>query len=243
MAPHVLPHYSLGRGKWARVCLWRPSQCRRWVALGTPPIQKWPCMRNTNNQGPRRCPSDPVGHGTTASVHRDLTSNQIFQKLEIYIIIARNIHYLLWNRGARRSLHNTYQIFLAPCIRCTDYLCDSSCLTHLPLDKMAAIFQTTSSNAFSWMKMYEFRVKISIKFVPKGPINNIPALLQIMAWRRTDNKPLSEPLIVSILAHISVTRPQWVNWHNCTFCSVTTPDDFTLYVAYLLWHHRCMISR
>ena len=25
-------------------------------------------------------------------------------------------------------------------------------------------------------------IKISLKFVPKGPINNIPALVQIMAW-------------------------------------------------------------
>ena len=28
-------------------------------------------------------------------------------------------------------------------------------------------------------------VKISLKYVPKGPINNIPALVQIMAWRRS----------------------------------------------------------
>ena len=28
-------------------------------------------------------------------------------------------------------------------------------------------------------------IQISPKFVPKGPINNIPALVQIMAWRRT----------------------------------------------------------
>ena len=37
-------------------------------------------------------------------------------------------------------------------------------------------------------------IKISLKFVPKGPINNIPALVQIMAWRRTGDKPLSEPM-------------------------------------------------
>ena len=38
-------------------------------------------------------------------------------------------------------------------------------------------------------------IKISLKFVPKGPINNIPALVQIMAWRRTGDKPLSEPMM------------------------------------------------
>ena len=36
---------------------------------------------------------------------------------------------------------------------------------------------------------------ISLKFVPKGPINNIPALVQIMAWRRSGVKPLSEPML------------------------------------------------
>ena len=34
-----------------------------------------------------------------------------------------------------------------------------------------------------------------MKFVPKGPINNIPALVQIMAWRRTGDKALSEPMM------------------------------------------------
>ena len=52
--------------------------------------------------------------------------------------------------------------------------------------------------------------KISLKFVPKGPINNIPSLVQIMAWRRPGDKPLSEPIMVSSLTHICVTRPQWV---------------------------------
>ena len=76
---------------------------------------------------------------------------------------------------------------------------------------MAAIFQTTFSNAFSWMKIYKFWFKISLKFVPKGPINNIPALVQIMVWRRLGGKPLSEPMMVILLTHICVTRPQWVN--------------------------------
>ena len=53
-------------------------------------------------------------------------------------------------------------------------------------------------------------IKISLKFVPKGPINTIPALVQIMAWRRPGDKPLSEAMMVSLLTHICVTRPQWV---------------------------------
>ena len=52
--------------------------------------------------------------------------------------------------------------------------------------------------------------KVLLKFVPKGPINNNPTLVQIMAWRRSGDKPLSEPMMVSLLMHLCVTRPQWV---------------------------------
>ena len=38
-------------------------------------------------------------------------------------------------------------------------------------------------------------IKISLKFVPKGPINNNQALVQIMAWRWIGGKPLSEPML------------------------------------------------
>ena len=51
-------------------------------------------------------------------------------------------------------------------------------------------------------------IKISPKYVPKSPINNNPALVQIMAWRRSGDKPLSEPMRVSLLTHKCVTRPQ-----------------------------------
>ena len=66
-----------------------------------------------------------------------------------------------------------------------------------------------ADNTFNRIFMNEnvrISFKFSLKFVPKGPINNIPALVQIMAWRRPGDKPLSEPL-----THICVTRPQWVN--------------------------------
>ena len=46
--------------------------------------------------------------------------------------------------------------------------------------------------------------------VPRVLINNIPALVQIMAWHRAGDKPLSEPMMVSLLMHICVARPQWV---------------------------------
>ena len=60
----------------------------------------------------------------------------------------------------------------------------------------------------------QISIKISLKFVPKVPINNIPSLVQIMAWRRSGNKPFSEPMLVSLPMHICVIRPQWVNITN-----------------------------
>ena len=83
-------------------------------------------------------------------------------------------------------------------------------LTHWGRDKMAAIFQTTYSNAFSQMKTYELRSKFHCSFVPRGPINNIPALIQITVWHRPGDKPLSESLMTRLSTHICVTRPHWV---------------------------------
>ena len=81
---------------------------------------------------------------------------------------------------------------------------------------MAANYQTTFSNA--WIP-----IKISLKFVPKSPINNIPALVQIMAWRRLGDKPLSEPMLVRLPTHICVTRPQWVKLPQPIVDAVASP--------------------
>ena len=68
------------------------------------------------------------------------------------------------------------------------------------------IFKWIFLNPIIWIL-----IEISLKFVPKGRINKIPALFQVMAWRRPRDKPLSEPMIVSLLTHICVTRPQCFN--------------------------------
>ena len=45
-------------------------------------------------------------------------------------------------------------------------------------------------------------IENSLKFVYKDPINNIPALVEIMAWPRPGDKPLSEPMLVSLPTHL-----------------------------------------
>ena len=41
-------------------------------------------------------------------------------------------------------------------------------------------------------------IPISLNFVPKGPIENKFALVQVMAWRRTGDKPLVEQMLTPI---------------------------------------------
>ena len=39
------------------------------------------------------------------------------------------------------------------------------------------------------------QIQISLKFVPRSPSDNKPALVQVMAWRRTGDKPLTELML------------------------------------------------
>ena len=118
---------------------------------------------------------------------------------------------------------------------------------HFPDD----IFKCIFLNENVWIS-----IKISLKFVPKGPVDNFPALVHIMAWRRPGDKPLSEPMIVSLLTHICVTRPQWVNslwpwdviWHQrhrstlywvmawCCQAPSHYPIQFWLIISKILWN-------
>ena len=78
-------------------------------------------------------------------------------------------------------------------------------------------------------------IKISLlKFLPGGPIDNIPALVQIMAWLswlRLSDKPLSEPVMVTLPTDIFVTRPQWVNENKLLW---TTKDFKVIILIYAI---------
>ena len=68
--------------------------------------------------------------------------------------------------------------------------------------QMDAIFQTTFWSAFSWMKMFEFRLRFHWSLFLRVQLTTFDH------WLRY--KPFSEPMMVSLLTHICVTRPQWV---------------------------------
>ena len=68
-------------------------------------------------------------------------------------------------------------------------------LTHWGWDKMSAILHMTFFKCIFLNKRSLIFTEISLKFIRKGPIDNKPVLVQIMAWRHTGDKPLSEPMI------------------------------------------------
>ena len=84
----------------------------------------------------------------------------------------------------RRSISNGVGAILS--VACLNTLRSRQIGRHFANDIFKGIFLNEKGCIFS---------QISSIFVLKGPINNIPALVQIMACRRTGDKPLSEPMV------------------------------------------------
>ena len=86
--------------------------------------------------------------------------------------------------------------------------------------------------------------KVSLKLVPKCPIDNIPSLVQIIAWCRLGNKPLSEPMMVILPTQIGVTRHYWVKakfgnagvwcWWNMTLRMLVKASFATCLTPYFI---------
>ena len=63
---------------------------------------------------------------------------------------------------------------------------------------MAAILADDIFKCISMKAKFCILIQISLKFVSKGLIdNNNTALVQVMAWRRTGDKPLLEPMSIT----------------------------------------------
>ena len=108
-------------------------------------------------------------------------------------------------------------------------------LTLLPLDKMAAILADISPCIFL-TESGRILIYISLKFVPMSSIDNRAALVQVMAWRWTGDKPLPEPM----MTHFTDTYmrhslgPSDVIWRQKTgstlaqvmACCLTAPSHY-----------------
>ena len=104
----------------------------------------------------------------------------------------------------------------------------TSCIGYISIQHIDAEIKLTTFPRrhcqMHFLELHEFRLELQRSFFPEGPINSIPALFQIIAWRRPGENPL-------LLMHICVTQPQWVNsvallmpcdWVNIPIDIVTT---------------------
>ena len=64
-----------------------------------------------------------------------------------------------------------------------------------PLDKKAAIVADDNFKCIFLNENDRIRIRISLKFVPRSPVDNKPALIQVMAWCRTGDKPYPEQML------------------------------------------------
>ena len=84
-------------------------------------------------------------------------------------------------------------------------------LTHLPLGKMAASLADDNCKCIFFNENDRIPVRISLKFVPRSPIDNKPALVQVMACHLFSIKPLPEPMLAYCQMLTQVTDAYM--WH------------------------------
>ena len=88
---------------------------------------------------------------------------------------------------------------------------------------MAAISQTTFSKVFFMNEKSSSSILISLKFVPESSIKNKSALVQVMAWHLTGDKPLPEPLLTSFTNTYMQQGDELTHWPLRVFYEVVSP--------------------
>ena len=110
-------------------------------------------------------------------------------------------------------------------------------LTHLPLDKMATSLADNIFKCIFLNENYKIPIQISLKFVPRSPIDHKPAFVQVMAWRRTGDKPLPELVMrSSSLMHICGTRGRWLNCRVSVLIEIILHAPMTQFTQVQLGH-------
>ena len=120
----------------------------------------------------------------------------ILIKFQLILCLSVQHHFILW------ELFHFYLNF-AHCSQVFNY--------HIWAKKKWLPFSRQHFHIHFWKENVWISIKISLKFVPKGLIKNIAALVQIMARRLPGDKLLSEPMMLNLPMHTCVTWLQCVN--------------------------------
>ena len=111
---------------------------------------------------------------------------------------------------------------------------DASRINTLRPNKIVAISQTTFSTAFSWMKDVWMSIKISLRFVPKVQINNIPALVQIMHWCH----PGDWSVLVQAIGWVPSGTVDHVLWRHMVSLAHNESNRCCAENSAQLWYHK-----
>ena len=128
--------------------------------------------------------------------------------LRVQLTISR---YWFWQWFGTKQVPNHYLNQCWPCSMAPYGITQPQWVNSLRPRQNGRFFADDTFKRIFLNENIRISTKNSLKFVPKGFINNIPALVLIMAWRRPGDKPLSEPMLVRSLMRICITQPQWVN--------------------------------
>ena len=97
---------------------------------------------------------------------------------------------------------------------------------------MAAILVDDNFKCILLNENDKIPIEISFKFVPRSPIDDKAALVQVMAWRQTGDKPFPEPMLTQFTdAYIQ----QWGRWvDDIPFTSIWKTEPTSMFITFEL---------
>ena len=110
-------------------------------------------------------------------------------------------------------IHTLTYKYCSPYLKCSITVCPYILPRWLNTLRSRQYGRYYTDDIFKWIfliRMYGFRLKFHWNLIRVSTINIIPA--QAMLWRLPGNKPLSELMMIRLLMHICIARPQWVKY-------------------------------
>ena len=110
------------------------------------------------------------------------------------------------------------------------------------LDKTAAILTGDNFKCIFLNENDTIPIRISLKFVTRCRIDNKPAFVQVMAWRRTGDKPLPELMLIPVhwciyaVNLLSIYNPG-LDKHSHAMCiDISIQGSICTYICTHIWY-------
>ena len=142
-----------------------------------------------------------ITQNNSLGIHREIALRWMPQKLSNEKLTL--VQLMAWcHQATSHYLSHCWPRSMSPyCITRPQWVnCNPQCLMGLDVKslRLRHNYRHFADNIFKCIFVNEnvsISLEISPKFIPMVWLNNIPALIQIMAWCRAGDKPLSEPMM------------------------------------------------